>query len=176
MAVLYRRQAMALRAVDDEGEVPDLLLQRQREDRGRELMRKLLKKHGCAPDVLMTDKLRSYTVATSELRLTARHEQALRRNSREFPPPGSSTRAEDAAVQIARINATVPVRSCRDPERVQRPPPSRFPQYAPRSQGRSVSELRGGACDGLTKRRALRLSFGGNQVYATTAGGGYLAP
>ena len=82
MAVLYRRQATALRAVDDEGEVLDLLLQRQREDRGRELMRKLLKKHGCAPDVLMTDKLRSYTVATSELRLTARHEQALRRNNR----------------------------------------------------------------------------------------------
>ena len=31
-------------------------------------MRKLLKKHGFAPDVLVTDRLRSYTAAKSELR------------------------------------------------------------------------------------------------------------
>jgi transposase-like protein len=35
-------------------------------------MRKLLKKHGFAPDVLVTDQLRSYAAAKSELRLTAR--------------------------------------------------------------------------------------------------------
>jgi hypothetical protein len=46
------------------------------------LMRKLLKKHGFAPDVLVTDKLRSYAAAKSELRLTARHEQELRRYNR----------------------------------------------------------------------------------------------
>jgi DDE domain len=40
------------------------------------LMRKLLKKHGFAPDVLVTDQLRSYAAAKSELRLTARHERA----------------------------------------------------------------------------------------------------
>ena len=45
-------------------------------------MRKLLKKHGLAPDVLVTDKLRSYAAAKSELRLTARHEQGRRRNNR----------------------------------------------------------------------------------------------
>ena len=45
-------------------------------------MRKLLKKHGFAPDVLVTDQLRSYAAAKSELRLTARHEQGLRRNNR----------------------------------------------------------------------------------------------
>ena len=59
-------------------------------------------------------------------------------------PAGSSPRAEDAAVQIARISTMVPVRPCRSPERVQRPTPPRFPQYAPRSQRRSVSELAGG--------------------------------
>ena len=69
-------------------------------------MRKLLKKHGFAPDVLVTDQLRSYAAAKSELRLTARHE------GREFAPAGSATRAEDAAVQIAAITTTVPVRSC----------------------------------------------------------------
>jgi len=31
------------------------------------LMRNLLKKHGFAPDVLVTDKLRSYGAATSEM-------------------------------------------------------------------------------------------------------------
>jgi transposase-like protein len=45
-------------------------------------MRKLLKKQGFAPDVLVTDKLRSYGVATSELGLAAQHEQGLRRNNR----------------------------------------------------------------------------------------------
>ena len=46
------------------------------------LMRKLLKKHGFAPDVLVSDQLRSYAAAKSELRLAARHEQGLRRNNR----------------------------------------------------------------------------------------------
>ena len=55
-------------------------------------MRKLLKKHGFAPDVLVTDQLRSYAAAKSELRLTARHEQGLRRNNR----------AENSHLQVRR--------------------------------------------------------------------------
>jgi transposase-like protein len=38
-------------------------------------MRKLLKKQGFAPAVVVTDKLRSYGAAFAELGLTARHEQ-----------------------------------------------------------------------------------------------------
>src|SRR6478735_4641601 len=45
-------------------------------------MRKLLKKQGFAPAVLVTDKLRSYGAAQSELGLSARHEQGLRKNNR----------------------------------------------------------------------------------------------
>jgi transposase-like protein len=45
-------------------------------------VRKLLKKQGFAPDVLMTDKLRSYGAARSEIGLSARHEQRLRKNNR----------------------------------------------------------------------------------------------
>jgi hypothetical protein len=41
-----------------------------------------LKKQGFAPDVLVTDKLRSYGAAKWEMRLTARHEQGLRWNNR----------------------------------------------------------------------------------------------
>ena len=46
------------------------------------LMRKLLKKQGNAPNVLVTDKLPSYGCARRELGLSARHEQGLRKNNR----------------------------------------------------------------------------------------------
>src|SRR5271165_267849 len=71
------------REVDDEGEVLDLLVQRRRDKAAAvKLMRKLLKKQGFAPDVLVTDKLRSYGAAKSEMGLSARHEQGLRKNNR----------------------------------------------------------------------------------------------
>jgi putative transposase len=47
-----------------------------------ELMRKLLKKQGFAPDVLVTDKLRSYGAAKSKIGLSARHDQGLGANNR----------------------------------------------------------------------------------------------
>jgi putative transposase len=59
------------RAVDHEGEVLDMLVQRRRDSRtALRLMRKLLKKQGFAPKLLITDKLRSYTAAFRRLRLT----------------------------------------------------------------------------------------------------------
>jgi putative transposase len=71
------------RAVDSEGEVLDLLVQPRRDKAAAvRLMRKLLKKHRYAPDVLVTDKLRSYASARRELGLSARHEQGLRKNNR----------------------------------------------------------------------------------------------
>jgi putative transposase len=81
------------------------------------LMRKLLKKQGFAPEVLVTDKLRSYAAAKSEMRLCARYEQGLRKNNRaenshlpvrrrerkmqRFKSPGSAQRflSVHAAVQ-----------------------------------------------------------------------------
>jgi transposase-like protein len=84
MAVLIGGEQFWLwRAVDDEGEVLDLLVQRRRDKNAAvKLMRKLLKKHGFAPDVLVTDKLRSYGAAKVALGLSARHEQGLRKNNR----------------------------------------------------------------------------------------------
>ena len=71
------------RAVDSEGEVLDLLVQPKRDKAAAlRLMRKLLKKQGYAPRVLVTDKLRSYGCARRELGLSARHEQGLRKNNR----------------------------------------------------------------------------------------------
>src|SRR5271167_4629885 len=60
-----------------------MLVQRRRDTRAAlRLMRKLLKKHGFAPKLLVTDKLRSYASAFRHLRLTCRHEQGLRKNNR----------------------------------------------------------------------------------------------
>ena len=81
--VIGGRQFWLWRAVDDEGEVLDLLVQRRRDKTAAaKLMRKLLKKQGLGPDVLVTDKLRSYGAAKSAMGLSARHEQGLRRNNR----------------------------------------------------------------------------------------------
>ncbi len=71
------------RAVDHEGEVLDMLVQRRRDTRAAlRLIRKLLKKQGFAPKLLVTDKLRSYASAFRRLRLTCPHEQGLRKNNR----------------------------------------------------------------------------------------------
>ena len=84
MAVLIGgKQFWLWRAVDDEGEVLDLLVQRRRDARAAaKLTRKLLKKQGFAPKTLVTDKLRSYGAAKAQLGLSARHEQGLRKNNR----------------------------------------------------------------------------------------------
>jgi putative transposase len=71
------------RAVDYEGEVLDMLVQPRRDSGAAlRLMRKLLKKQGFAPRLLVTDKLRSYASAFRRLRLTCPHEQGLRKNNR----------------------------------------------------------------------------------------------
>jgi putative transposase len=79
MAVMIAgRRFWLWRAVDDEGEVLDRLVQRRCEKAAAvKLMRKLLRKQGFAPEVLVIDKLRSYGAAMSEIGLSARHEQGL---------------------------------------------------------------------------------------------------
>jgi putative transposase len=84
MAVRIAGARMYLwRAVDDEGEVLDMLVQRRRDSRAAgQPMRKLLKKQGFVPKLLVTDKLRSYAAAFRRLRLTCPHQQGLRNNNR----------------------------------------------------------------------------------------------
>src|ERR1700726_684820 len=60
------------RAVDHEGQLLDMLVQRRRDKRAAlRLMRKLLRKQGFAPKLLTTDKLGSYGSAFRQLRWPA---------------------------------------------------------------------------------------------------------
>jgi putative transposase len=71
------------RAVDDEGEVLDVLVQSRRNKRAAlKLMRRLLKSQSVAPDTIVTDKLRSYGAALKLLKLSDQHEMGGRLNNR----------------------------------------------------------------------------------------------
>jgi transposase-like protein len=62
------RRMYLWRAVDREGEVLDLLVQRRCDTYAAlRLMRKLLRKHGFAPKLLTTDKLNPYHAASRRL-------------------------------------------------------------------------------------------------------------
>ena len=62
------------RAVDDEGEVLEVLAQSRRNKRAAlKLTRKLLKKQGYIPNEIVTDKLGSYSAALRELGLSHLH-------------------------------------------------------------------------------------------------------
>jgi len=71
------------RAVDNEGEVLDFLVQCRRNAKvAMKLMIKLLKKFGFAPTRIVTDRLRSYSTALRAIGLTGDHDRGLRANNR----------------------------------------------------------------------------------------------
>ena len=71
------------RAVDQEGNVLDVLVQSRRNAAAaKRLMRKLMKKLQCVPRVLITDKLKSYGVAHRELMPSVEHRQSKYLNNR----------------------------------------------------------------------------------------------
>jgi transposase-like protein len=84
MVIVIRRKRYWLwRAVDNEGEVLDFLVQSRRDAKAaKKLIKKLLKKHGFAPSRIVTDKLRSYPAAFRAIGLAAQHDRGLRANNR----------------------------------------------------------------------------------------------
>jgi putative transposase len=80
---LSGKQMYLWRAVDSEGEVLDVLVQPGRDKAAAmRLLRKLLRRQGFAPTVIVPDKLRSYGAALRELGFSGLHEQGLRANNR----------------------------------------------------------------------------------------------
>ena len=70
------------RAVDDEGEVLDVLVQKRRnKEAALNLLRKLLRNQGIHPESTTTDKLASYRAAARILGLTGRHRPGGMRES-----------------------------------------------------------------------------------------------
>jgi putative transposase len=78
------RRMYLLRAVDDEGEVLDVLVQKRRNKAAAlKLLRRLLKNQGVHPETITTDGLTSYGAAVSDLNLTNRHRPGgMRENNR----------------------------------------------------------------------------------------------
>jgi putative transposase len=77
------RRMYLWRAVDDEGEVLDVLVQAKRDKRAAlKLMPKLLKENGVAPQVWITDTLPSYGAALRPLGASRRHVTGGRLNNR----------------------------------------------------------------------------------------------
>jgi putative transposase len=71
------------RAVDSEGEVLDVMVQPRRDKVAAvKLLRRLLKRQGFAPNVIVTDKFRSYGAALQLVGFSGRHEQGVRVNNR----------------------------------------------------------------------------------------------
>ena len=68
------RRIYLWRAVDDEGEVLDVLVQKRRNAAAAiKLLRKLLKNQGVSPEIISTDGLASYAAAVAELGMERRH-------------------------------------------------------------------------------------------------------
>jgi transposase-like protein len=98
------RMVYLWRAVDAEGEVLDVLVQSRRNKRAAlKLIRKLLKKYGFVPDKLVTDDLRSYAAAASDLGIARRHERGRWRNTepsiRINRPDDENTRCRVSSVR-----------------------------------------------------------------------------
>lgn len=71
------------RAVDDEGEVLDVLVQKRRNKRAAlKLMRRLLKNHHTHPKHIVTDYLKSYSAALRDLKMSKLHVMGGRSNNR----------------------------------------------------------------------------------------------
>jgi transposase-like protein len=141
------------RAVDHEGEVLDMLVQRRRDGRAAlRLMRKLLKKQGFAPKLLVTDKLRSYASAFRRLRLTCRHSKGFEKIiGGEFAPGSPTTRAQAAAVQVSSIRPALPQHARRRSQHLQPSTPPHLPIHTADLPSRSYCRV--ARCDrsGMTQ-------------------------
>ena len=73
---IKKQQYYLWRAVDSEGNVLEVVLQRHRDTKAaRRFFRKLLKRQGFVPRVIVTDKLKSYEAAKKQVMKNVEHRQ-----------------------------------------------------------------------------------------------------
>ena len=104
MVIVIRGQRYWLwRAVDNEGEVLDFLVQSKRNAQAAlKLMRKLLKKQGWTPTRITTDKLRSYHVAIHLLYLVAGGNGFMKKSTSSLPSIKRASRSGFVIVSLVR--------------------------------------------------------------------------
>lgn len=110
VVTIKKQQYYLWRAVDSAGNVLDVLLQRHRDTKAaKRFFRKLLKKQGFVPRVIVTDKLKSYEAAKKQVMKTVEHRAHKRLNNpcRELPSTDSSARTTHATIQIPRASSTI---------------------------------------------------------------------
>ena len=123
------RMVYLWRAVDAEGEVLDVLVQTRRNKRAApKLKRKLLKKYGFILDKLVTDDLRSYGAAASDLGIAKRHERGRWRNNRaENSHHPTRRRERPKTIRLIPRPATWPMSDRRWLQRESAPPRRQSP-------------------------------------------------
>ena len=97
------------RAIDQDGDVLDILVQKRKDKQAaKRFFKKLLKGEGCSPNRMVTDKLRSYAAAKREVmpsvvhcqdryennraEVSHEHTREQERQMREFKSPGQAQR------------------------------------------------------------------------------------
>jgi putative transposase len=137
------------RAVDQDGDVIDILVQPRRDRRAAErFFRTLLKGQGIEPRRLVTDKLRSYSATRQSTMPSVAHDTTrhTQQPSGGLPPADTAAGTTDAPFQVARPSATFPLRSRSHPEPVPHgaaPRQLREPPYASRA---FLPRLEGDVC------------------------------
>lgn len=116
------RQMYLWRAIDDEGEVLEVLVTARRDKRAAiRFLRKLLKKYQLAPITIVTDRCRSYRAGIEELKLCADHVMDKKANNRiDFACSSSRPRAKTSGLQICSLSSEVPIHVCSHIQPLQR--------------------------------------------------------
>jgi len=98
------------RAVDQDGNVLDILVQSRRNTQAaKRFFRKLLKGLQYVPRVIITDKLKSYGAAKREILPGVEHRQHARveQSGGKLPPAHATAGKEDAALQVRQTRPTL---------------------------------------------------------------------
>jgi transposase-like protein len=134
------------RAVDQDGNVLDILVQRRRDKRAaKKFFRKLLKELTYVPRVIVTDKLKSYEAAKREVLPGGRTSPTpvSQQSRRELTPAHPPARAAHATVQVPGSCSAVPSRLRSYLPALPAPPASAVRARIPAGVTDQISELAG---------------------------------